>query len=161
MLSLITCYFRHDFLAHCLMFLIIFSFPPCNHLLGTVNLEACWGDINEKKKEIIVFVVQKIMPFSQVWAKTPPSLGSLPSLCHLKEHLTSILFPVLFFFSLNLQLPGITLHIFTHLLIDSLLHEGGVKPKLHEGRNFICCIPRAKSFLAHRKLSMSICKMDE
>lgn len=160
MLSLITCYFRHDFLAHCLMFLIIFSFPPCNHLLGTVNLEACWGDIKKKKGDHSFCGTENNAIQSGLGQNTPFSRQTSITL-PLKRapHLYSL--SCVIFFSLNLQLPGITLHIFTHLLIDSLLHEGGVKPKLHEGRNFICCIPRAKSFLAHRKLSMSICKMDE
>lgn len=31
------------------MFIIIFLFSSYKHLLGTVNLEACWGDINKPK----------------------------------------------------------------------------------------------------------------
>lgn len=76
MLSLITHYFRHDFLAPCFVFIIVFLFSSYNHLLGTINLEACWRDVNKPsptfKKETTFFVVQKIMSFSQVSTHTTP-----------------------------------------------------------------------------------------
>lgn len=119
MLSLITCYFRHDFLAPHFMFIIIFLFSSYKHLLGTVNLEACQGDINKPspafKKEITFFVVQKIMSFSHVSAHRSPPQSSSPSLCHLKQQLPDALYFLLlwfFFFPLPSQLPGITLHLF-------------------------------------------------
>lgn len=140
MLSLITCYFRHDFLAPHFMFIIIFLFSSYKHLLGTVNLEACWGDINKPspafKKEITFFVVQKIMSFSQVSAHRSPPQSSFPSLCHLKQQLPGVLYFLLLcvFFS---HCPHNFLEL--HLFIVSLLQQNVNSMKVKILLFYLCC----------------------
>ena len=134
MLSLITCYFRHDFLAPHFMFIIIFLFSSYKHLLGTVNLEACWGNINKPsrafKKEITFFVVQKIMLFSQVSVHRSPLQSRFPSLCHLKQQLPDVLyFLLLCFFPTAL--------ITSWNYITFVYCQSPIECKFHEGRDFI------------------------